>query len=140
MKKTLCASLVALTLVACASTNVSTADAPEIPNDHVIDKSLTNVSAGTLPVTFKRDTFGPAHALYRVKVFVDGRAVANIGSGEKLTTHLPAGRHVFGVGRSNSSVPEREIAVTVSEQYQPVLRLSLVADGWGGWKITESSF
>lgn len=91
-------------------------------------------------MVFKRDTFGPLHAAYTIGVYVDGRHVANIGSGEKLTIHLPPGRHVFGVGsRADDGGPQREIAVNISDQYHPVLRLSLVAVGYGGWKITEAS-
>jgi len=141
MKWTLVTLLLACTLVACASNNVITADAPEMPLSDVKVQELLVPVTGSVRVIFRRDTFGPAHALYSLGVFVDGRHIANIGSGEKLTIYLPPGRHIFGVGRRfDDAVPEREIAVTISDQYQPILRLGLVAAGWGGWKITEASY
>lgn len=130
--------LTAAVIAGCASSNVSTETAPPVPQDRIFASALTEWHEGTVPVVFKRDTF-PGH-WYLISVFVNGQQVARIGNGEKLVINLPPGRYVFGVApRYNEGVPDREIAVTVTEQYHPVLRLSLVAVGYGGWKITESS-
>ncbi len=130
--------VVVLAVAGCASTNVITDTAAPVPADRIYATALSEATPGTVPVVFKRDTF-PGH-YYLMSVFVDGKQVARIGSGEKLVVNLAPGRYVFGVAATSvDNAPDREIAVTVTEQYHPILRLSLVAVGWGGWKITEAS-
>lgn len=95
MMKTLAWICVGLTVAACGSAPVSTAEASDVPASRVFDPSLLTARAGTLPIVIKRDS-GFVGGGCNAKVFVDGQAVADLNTSEKVTLHLTPGRHFLG--------------------------------------------
>ena len=74
-------------------------------------------------------------------VFVDGEKVASLGGGQVINLHLPLGRRIIGVGFAVGDYPggkaDRSIAVDVTKDHAPILRATMAAMGYGGWKITQ---
>lgn len=101
-----------------------------------LNQSVAMSSPGTHVVTVERGKWlGAAHA--PMTLFVDGEPTAVVYGGQAINLHLPDGRHIIGV-RMNAQAgerPEREIAVDVSAESQPILRAGPVAAGYGGWGI-----
>ncbi|MFM0631529.1 hypothetical protein [Paraburkholderia xenovorans] len=90
-------------------------------------------------MVFERDTMH-GH-VYNIGAYIDGMCVANIGDGEALTVDLPERYHRFGVGQRNGKgALASEIDGSVMPNERLVMRLCLVALGYGGWKITQTGY
>lgn len=86
-----CAAL----LTACAGI-VRDEDATRVPTGRV--SAFEWPAAGTVPVTFKRDT-GLQGAACAILVFVDGARAVDLRPGELAVLHVPVGPHVLSATR-----------------------------------------
>jgi hypothetical protein len=82
-------------MTGCASTPVSNQAAKPVPEQRVIDNSLsTRVSEGSGEVIIKRDAgFGGSACL--TQIFMDGKILAEIDPSEKFTFYPSTGEHIF---------------------------------------------
>lgn len=103
-----------------------------------LDPSMARATAETHVVTIECHSPFPGGA--PLVVWVDGVAVAHVPGGQSINLYLADGRHIVGVGmpsRTGDKAPERTIAIDVSATSSPILRASVVAGGYGGWKIKQ---
>lgn len=95
MRRNLILGAIATALAACGTAPVSTAEAIDVPKSRVIDSSLLNPRAGSVPIVIKRDS-GLVGSACNAKVFVDGALIAELATSEKVTVHLGRGQHMLG--------------------------------------------
>jgi hypothetical protein len=86
-------------LTGCASTQISTNIATNIPVSRILDSSYLAQKPGTGAVIVKRDSIWQCPGVY-IRIFVDSLPVADLRSEEKVTMYLPEGEHILG-GRPN---------------------------------------
>ena len=90
------ASVIALVVLAgCATTPLSNAAASVAPSSRVLAPDLQVQREGTIKLTIKRDG-GFMGAACAHKVFIDGRPVAQLRSGEMVQFFVKPGRYMLG--------------------------------------------
>lgn len=82
---------------------------------------------GTVALVIKRDS-GFVGAGCNAKVFVNGSAVADLATSEKIVVHLPPGQHMLGA-RHNCMGDFAELAVVVQPSAPRSYRISTGANG-----------
>lgn len=82
-------------ITGCASTPVSNQEAKSVPEQRVLDHSLSKKAGdGSGEVIIKRDSgFGGSACL--TQIFMDGKILAEIDTAEKFIFYPPTGEHVF---------------------------------------------
>jgi hypothetical protein len=121
--------VVALIVTGCATTPVSTASAQEVPRSQVLNTSFLDQREGFGQVIVKRDQ-GFSGSACRSRVFANGTAVAEIGTGEKITFFLPEGDQMLGAiaaGICGGGLVEAK--VSVSHLRSAVFRISYGSSG-----------
>ena len=129
MKKLLFIFGVVLTMAGCATRPVSIEDSVFVPKNRILDSSLLSKASGTGQVIIKRDSgFGGSACSNRV--YVDGKAIADLGPSEKVVVYPTIGQHIF------SSWPNgicgggmTEISGEVTESSVKVFRVGYGSNG-----------
>jgi type IV pilus biogenesis protein CpaD/CtpE len=93
VRKTIIALIAAL-LSACASQPISNIDAIPVAGTSVLSPALLQQRPGTYAVTIKRDA-GFMGGACSTRIYVDGQAVADIQTSEKVVVYLLEGDHIF---------------------------------------------
>ena len=81
-------------LVGCSTTPISNEQARWASQSSILDRTYLNPAPGTGEVTVKRDS-GSFGAACPTRIYLNGRALADLGAGEKVVAHLPAGDHIL---------------------------------------------
>ena len=120
------AAMAAVMLAGCASSAISVRDAKPVPSDEVY--AFQNKPAGESgKITVVRDT-GAVGSGCDIVVYVDGRRVAKIGTGQRATFYLPPGSPNLGAGLAGSGLcggaAIRTIAATVQPGKESLYRIS----------------
>jgi len=84
-----------LLLGGCATTPTPTALARDVPLSRVFQQSLLKASSEGGQVIVKRDE-GLSASACNSQIFVNGRLLAEISTGEKVVFYLPEGEHMLG--------------------------------------------
>jgi len=88
-------------LSACATTIVNVNDAELVPASKIIDPQYSKQKDETGTVVIKRDT-GFLGAACNKRIYIDGKPVAELSTGQKVELHLPKGQYVIS---SESNFP-----------------------------------
>ena len=91
--------LLSIPLAGCASTQIATNLASNVPVNRIFNGLYLVRKPETGTVIVKRDSIWQC-PLVSVRIFVDSLPVADLRSEEKITMYLPEGKHIFG-GRPN---------------------------------------
>ena len=127
----------ALSLCSCATKQLDTSTAPSVPSARVYVPELLVPSTGKVALTIARDT-GFIGGGCIMAVYLDGRVVAGISHGEKVTLNIAPGRHILGSGpnpggtglcRIGSDRSRRETELTAVLGQPLKYRLSISANG-----------
>ena len=97
-----CAYFARLTLVAiagglmsgCATSSVETAEATPVPPDRILSLEHSTNRPDRCLVVVKRDT-GSSGAQCTARLVVDGKPIADLATGEKISLYLPLGEHII---------------------------------------------
>ncbi len=87
--------VILLGLSGCATKPITNDQAKEVPAQRLIAPSLTTQSDGSGQVIIKRDD-GLRGSICTVRVYADGKPVADLEVAEKVTFYLDTGDHIFG--------------------------------------------
>ena len=99
LNSVLCLLLLSMSLTGCASTQIATNLAPDVPVNRILNAVYLVQKPDTGAVIVKRDSIWQCPRV-SVRVFVDSLPVADLRSEEKITMYLPEGKHILG-GRPN---------------------------------------
>ncbi|WP_211451160.1 hypothetical protein [Collimonas antrihumi] len=116
MKKTLISLAAVITLVGCHNSPLKPEDAL-VKQDKIYASKLITPAPGTVPVLIQR----PAAHLgwpWTAYIYVDGKYAAEMDNGQRMSIHLPFGRHQIGVKVYDSNAPAgplREVEVSIVE-------------------------
>lgn len=91
--------LLAIPMTGCASTQIATNLATNVPVSRILNSSYLVQKSGTGAVIVKRDSIWQCPGVF-VRIFVDSVPVADLRSKEKVTMYLTEGEHILG-GRPN---------------------------------------
>lgn len=93
-------------------------------------------AAGKHEVSVERDTNFGKNSIPAI-IVVDGQAAAQVLGGEVITLHLADGRHAIGIQRMHEDKPDMAVIVDVGPDNKPVLKASLCAMGYCGFKLVR---
>src|SRR5690349_6143503 len=79
----------------CATSSISTAEAQPVPAERLLSTEYSINRADRCLVIVKRDT-GSAGSECTSRLVVDGKPVADLATGEKMSLYLPLGEHIIG--------------------------------------------
>jgi hypothetical protein len=107
------ATVSALFFSACATEVVTTAQAKPVPPERVLLKDATTPFAGAGGIVVKRDAgfYGSGCSHH---VLLDGRRVAVLEQGEKVTLYVTEGEHVVGAVLGGGLCPGTMLETRVS--------------------------
>ncbi len=101
MKHIVIASAMALTISACATKPPRADQLKAAPPEHLT--ALQSPSDGDATLLVTRDVGMLGGGCY-MAIFVDGRSVGKLGTGEVATFHVPAGEHIVGTWPTGSGL------------------------------------
>lgn len=136
MRQPIATAVCAALLAGCATEPVSTAQAANVPASRVFDASLLTARPGASPIVIKRDS-GMSGAACNVKIFVNGSAVADLATSEKITLHMPPGRHMLGARHNcTGSLAEQPLILQ-----QPIPHTFRIGMGFNGeFTLQQTAF
>lgn len=114
-------------MTACGSAPVSNAEAADVPTSRIFDASLLSARPGAVAVVIKRDA-GFVGGACNAKVFVNGSAIADLATSEKVVVYLAPGQHMLGA-RHNCMGTLAELQVRMD---QPGARTFRIGTGPNG--------
>lgn len=120
---------IALTLSACSNTPVPTSQAKEVSGSKLLTTEFSQKNEASGTVIVKRDS-GKMGSLCTLRIFVDGKPLANLESEEKVTAYLNPGRHIISAdprGACTGGMSE-QIADLASSETQ-IFRASFGSSG-----------
>ena len=88
-------ALAGLLMSGCATSAISTSEAQPVPADRMLSAEYSVNRPDRCLVIVKRDT-GSAGSECTSRLLVDGKPVADLATGEKVTLYLPLGEHIIG--------------------------------------------
>jgi len=91
----LCIAAIAGSICGCATSPVSNSDAHDVPDSRMHSHQWLAPAFDTSQLTIKRDS-GMMGAACAVSVFMDGEAIADLRTGEKVSLNIRPGKHLFG--------------------------------------------
>jgi hypothetical protein len=119
--------IIALSLMACATSPVSIHQASLVPSSRMLAPQLVSNQAQAQPtgsLSVKRDS-GLMGSACTIRVFVDAVPVADLAPSEKVELFVPSGEHIVGVtsnGICGGGVAEA--AVVIFPERQKILRIA----------------
>lgn len=127
-----------LSISACATKPVSTMDAAPVPESRIINTQYTQKSPDKGILLIKRDS-GLNTGACSSRVFVNGVAVADIRSSEKIYIYIKPGEYNIGaIANGICAGGLVETAVTIEQGKTDILRISYGSNG--EFKISPTSF
>jgi hypothetical protein len=82
-----------LVLAGCATSPVGGSEATPVPAGRLLAPTLTQAKPDSVALTVKRDR-GMMGGACNVRVFVDGTAIADLSTAEKVVVYVPYGDHI----------------------------------------------
>jgi hypothetical protein len=116
--------IIALSLMACATSPVSVHQAFLVPSSRMLAPQLVSQAQPTGSLIVKRDS-GLMGSACTIRVFVDAVPVADLAPSEKVEFFVPSGEHIVGVtsnGICGGGVAET--AVVIFPERQKILRIA----------------
>lgn len=114
-------------LNSCATTPVSNNDAKTVPAERIISKSAHVKNLGEATLIVKRDT-GFTGSGCNIVVYLDGKAIAELDTGEKVTFYAQPGDHILSAKQTSICVAGlKEVDITLKENDKKTYRI-----GFGG--------
>jgi hypothetical protein len=122
-------ALAGLIMSGCATSSVDTAEAQPVPAERILSTEHSINRPDRCLVVVKRDT-GSSGAQCTARLVVDGKPIADLATGEKISLFLPLGQHIISAnpnGGCNGGFSATSIAAL---RDQPVtLRIRYGANG-----------
>ncbi|WP_145561145.1 hypothetical protein [Yersinia mollaretii] len=120
--------LVSISLLnGCATTPVSNKDARTVPLERIISKSVQIKNPGEATLIVKRDS-GFTGSGCNIVVYLDGKAIAELDTGEKITFYAQPGDHILSAKQTSICVAGlKEVGITLQENDKKTYRI-----GFGG--------
>lgn len=87
-------ALFVFTISGCGTNSISNEKARAVPNSQIFNHEITKVSDGSGMVIIKRDS-GIMGSPCLTRVYLDGKDVADLNAGEKITIYPKIGMHIF---------------------------------------------
>ena len=113
----------------CATSSISTDAAEPVPAERILSTEHSMNRPGTCLVMVKRDT-GSAGSECTSRLLVDGKPVADLATGEKVSLYLPFGEHIIGAdpnGKCHGGLSTTSL--TVLRDRSTTLRIRYGANG-----------
>jgi hypothetical protein len=134
------ALLFSVALAGCGTSPTSISNAKLVPVDQVLNKNILNKdSTKNVEIIVSRDSGGFVGQGNSYRVYIDGRAVADLDRGEYFIAYLPQGRHILSVesvGFFNDVMKEIEVNAFDGDK----LKFRLGADHSGDYFIYPTVF
>lgn len=100
-KSCIVAAALSLFLAAgCATQPIPTSEARFVPQERILDKTFLKPTADSGEVIIKRDS-GFGGSACNTRVFANGKATAELATGEKIALFLPIGDHIISAWPNN---------------------------------------
>lgn len=116
-----------LLLNGCATTAVSTDDAKNVPAERIISKFAQTKNPGDATLIVKRDS-GFTGSGCNIVVYLDGNAIAELDTREKVIFYARPGEHVLSAKQTSICVAGlKEVGITLKENDKKTYRI-----GFGG--------
>lgn len=128
--------LILIALSGCATTPIGNNEASNIPVDRTLAPEMQRSFPDAAVLTIKRDT-GFMGSGCTMRLFIDGKPVADLRKGEKFKAYVNPGRHMLGVtpaGFCGGGTAETE--TTLSKNESRSYRISSGQDGTLGIHAT----
>lgn len=93
-------------------------------------------ATGKHEVSIERDTNFGKNSIPAI-IVIDGSPAAQVLGGDVITLHLTDGRHTIGIQRMHEDKPDMAVIVDVGPDNRPVLKASLCAMGYCGFKLVR---
>jgi hypothetical protein len=123
------ASMLLVGISGCATEPMATNAATLIPSSRVLSPELTRSTPGMASLVLKRD-IGLNNAACNFRLFIDGRAFADIGTGEKIQIHTLPGEHIIGaMSNGICFAGNAEAAITLAAGQTRIYRVSVGSGG-----------
>lgn len=87
-------------LSGCATQPIPTSEAALVPDSRIHDRALLQPLPGTGSITVKRDS-GFLGSGCNTSVYANGALIAQLAPSEKITFHMPEGKHVLSAWPNN---------------------------------------
>jgi hypothetical protein len=72
------------------------------------------------------------------RIYVDGKPVASLHGGDAINIYMPFGRHILGASAHvKETGPDQQLAVDVTANESPILRMTAANGGYSGVKLTR---
>ncbi|HFV5779996.1 hypothetical protein [Klebsiella michiganensis] len=128
----------AILLDGCATTAVSNDDAINVPAERIILRSSQTKNPGEATLVVKRDA-GFTGSGCNIVIYLDGRAIAELDTREKVTFYAQPGDHILSAKQTSICVAGlKEVGITLKENESKTYRI-----GFGGnadMSINASAF
>jgi hypothetical protein len=116
--------VVFLALTSCATTPISVEQASTVPGARILAKQMLAPAPYTASLVIKRDS-GFMGSACSIRVFVDGVAVADLETAEKVEVFVSLGEHIVAVTSNGiCGGGTAEAAVVVVPERQRILRIA----------------
>lgn len=113
-----------LLLNGCATVPVSNNDAKNVPPERIISKTTQVKNPGEATLIVKRDS-GFTGSGCNIIIYLDGKAIAELGTGEKVTFYAQPGDHVLSAKQTSICVAGlKEVGITLKENDNKAYRIS----------------
>jgi hypothetical protein len=124
-----CIAAIVAFICGCASSPVSNSEAQSAPDSRVHSRQWATPAPDTSELTIKRDG-GVMGAACAVAVYMDGEAIADLRTSEKVTLYVRPGKHLFAARATGLCGGGTADASLVSEAGKPdTLRVSVEQSG-----------
>lgn len=127
-----------LLLNGCATTPVSNDNAKDVPSERIISKTSLIKNPGEGAMIVKRDS-GFTGSGCNIVVYLDGTAIAELDTGEKVKFFAQPGDHILSAKQTSICVAGlKEVGVTLKANDEKTFRI-----GFGGnadMSINETAF
>lgn len=135
--RVLCLAAAATLVVACGTTPVPSSNAEPVPADRIYATELTKAQPEHALLVVTRDKGLKAKAC-TARLYIDGRHVVDLRSGEQARLFVEEGEHVVGVSAEGCLGGADQTSVVVTRAKPTLLH---IAAGHGeGMKIESSAF
>lgn len=130
-------SFAAAWLAGCAASPIETSLANPIPAERILNAELTQPKAGTGSILFKRD-WTLVGSGCELRLFVNGKAFADMQIAEKIQIYLPPGKYLVGAKGKALCDVHTETEVLITEGKTEVYRVAL--GGYGEISLHPTAF
>ncbi|NUY06235.1 hypothetical protein [Paraburkholderia youngii] len=120
--------LASATLAGCATHIVPVEQAAQVPATRIVDTTYTTPHDDAQRITIIRNAGAASGSLSGLTISVDGKATAEMATGEALPLYLPKGEHLVTAKFGVSFLAPASLALTTPSRF-PVVRFDMDSGG-----------